>query len=142
MTYGFKIVQEMISGLSQYMDEKSFTSVDQLIGRAVPNISDWQHLNLNYVAKAKINQDLCIQCGRCYAACEDTSHQAIAMSDQRVFTVKDDECVACNLCVNVCPVEACITLERWPRGRWIHGPEKWLIRPMPTGQLTPTIRRR
>jgi dihydropyrimidine dehydrogenase (NAD+) subunit PreA len=116
MTYGFKIVQEMISGLSQYMDEKSFTSVDQLIGRAVPNISDWQHLNLNYVAKAKINQDLCIQCGRCYAACEDTSHQAISMSNERVFTVKDDECVACNLCVNVCPVEACITLEPMAAG--------------------------
>jgi dihydropyrimidine dehydrogenase (NAD+) subunit PreA len=116
MTYGFKIVQEMISGLSQYMDEKSFTSVDQLIGRAVPNISDWQHLNLNYVAKAKINQDLCIQCGRCYAACEDTSHQAISMSNDRVFAVKDDECVACNLCVNVCPVEACITLEPMAAG--------------------------
>jgi dihydropyrimidine dehydrogenase (NAD+) subunit PreA len=29
----------------------------------------------------------------------------------RVFEVKDDECVACNLCVNVCPVEDCITLE-------------------------------
>jgi len=28
----------------------------------------------------------------------------------RVFEVKDDECVACNLCVNVCPVEACITM--------------------------------
>ena len=28
----------------------------------------------------------------------------------RVFEVKDDECVACNLCVNVCPVEDCITM--------------------------------
>ncbi len=116
MTYGFKIVQEMISGLSQYMDEKGFTSVDEIVGRAVPNCSDWQHLNLNYIAKAKINEDLCIKCGRCYAACEDTSHQAIAMSDDRVFSVKDDECVACNLCVNVCPVENCITMEQLPVG--------------------------
>ena len=110
MTYGFKIVQEMISGLSQYMDEKSMTSTSELVGRAIPNVSDWQHLNLNYVTKARIDQDLCISCGRCYAACEDTSHQAIAMSEDRVFTVKDDECVACNLCVNVCPVEDCITM--------------------------------
>jgi dihydropyrimidine dehydrogenase (NAD+) subunit PreA len=28
----------------------------------------------------------------------------------------DDECVACNLCVNVCPVENCITMERMPAG--------------------------
>lgn len=116
MTYGFKIVQEMISGLSDYLDSKDMHSPAELIGRAVPNTSDWQHLNLNYISKAKINQDLCISCGRCYAACEDTSHQAIAMSDDRVFTVKDEECVACNLCVNVCPVENCITMEQMAPG--------------------------
>ncbi|WP_417743002.1 NAD-dependent dihydropyrimidine dehydrogenase subunit PreA [Salipiger sp.] len=115
MTYGFKIVQEMISGLAQYLDEKEITLPD-LVGRAVPNVSDWQNLNLNYISKAKIDQDLCISCGRCYAACEDTSHQAIDMSDERVFTVKDDECVACNLCVNVCPVEDCITMEQMAPG--------------------------
>ena len=111
MTYGFKIVQEMISGLSEWMDEKGYTSVEEVIGRAVPNVTDWQYLNLNYVAKAKISQDDCIKCGRCYAACEDTSHQAIAMSEERTFTVIDEECVACNLCVDVCPVENCITME-------------------------------
>ena len=111
MTYGFKIVEEMISGLSQWMDEKSYSSVDEFVGQAVPKVIDWQYLNLNYVTKARINQDDCIKCGRCYAACEDTSHQAITMSDDRVFDVRDDECVACNLCINVCPVEGCITME-------------------------------
>ena len=116
MTYGFKIVQEMISGLSDYMDRKGFTSTADLVGRAVPNVTDWQYLNLNYVTKAQISQADCIQCGRCYAACEDTSHQAIAMSPDRVFTVKDEECVACNLCVNVCPVENCITMVPMQKG--------------------------
>jgi len=110
MTYGFKIVSEMISGLSQWMDEKGYTSTDQFIGRAVPNVTDWNYLNLNHITKARIDQDACIKCGRCYAACEDTSHQAITMSEDRVFEVQDDECVACNLCVNVCPVENCITM--------------------------------
>jgi len=110
MTYGFKIVQEMISGLEQWMDEKGVTSVDQIVGRAIPNTVDWKDLNLNYIAKAEIDQDLCISCGRCFAACEDTSHQAILMSDDRVFTVDDGECVACNMCVNVCPVENCISM--------------------------------
>jgi dihydropyrimidine dehydrogenase (NAD+) subunit PreA len=110
MTYGFKIVQEMISGLSQWMDEKGYESTADFIGMATPNVTDWQYLNLNHITKAEINQGDCISCGRCYAACEDTSHQAIAMSEDRVFTVKDDECVACNLCVNVCPVEGCITM--------------------------------
>jgi len=110
MTYGFKIVQEMISGLSQYMDEKGIEKVSDIVGQAVPKAKNWQDLNLNYVTKAVIDQDKCIKCGRCYISCEDTSHQAIAMSEDRVFSVKEDECVACNLCVNVCPVEGCITM--------------------------------
>ncbi len=116
MTYGFKIVQEMISGLSQWMDEKGHASVADFVGRAVPNVTDWQYLNLNYVTKARISQADCIKCGRCYIACEDTSHQAITMSPDRVFEVKDDECVACNLCVEVCPVEGCITMEELAPG--------------------------
>ena len=115
MTYGFKVVQEMISGLSQYLDDKDMALSD-LVGRAVPNVTDWRFLNLNYTAKAQIDQDMCIKCGRCYAACEDTSHQAIAMLPGRVFEVKDDECVACNLCVDVCPVEDCITMRELPVG--------------------------
>ncbi|MBT6437801.1 MAG: NAD-dependent dihydropyrimidine dehydrogenase subunit PreA, partial [Rhodobacteraceae bacterium] len=112
MTYGFKIVEEMKSGMSDWMDEKGYTSVSDFIGSALPNVTEWQHLNLNYVAKAKIDQDSCIKCGRCYAACEDTSHQAISINDERVFEVINEECVACNLCVDVCPVENCITMEQ------------------------------
>ena len=81
MTYGFKIVQEMISGMSDWMDSKGYDSTSDFIGKAVPNVTDWQYLNLNYTEKAQINQDLCIQCGRCFAACEDTSHQAILMKE-------------------------------------------------------------
>ena len=116
MTYGFKVVQEMISGLSQWMDEKGHTTIQDFMGAAIPNTTDWKNLNLNYIAKAEINQDDCISCGRCYAACEDTSHQAIAMSDDRTFTVIDSECVACNLCVEVCPVENCITMVEQEKG--------------------------
>ncbi len=116
MTYGFRVVQEMISGLSQWMDEKGHRTTADFVGMAVPNVTDWQYLNLNYITKARIDQDACIKCGRCYAACEDTSHQAISMSPERVFDVIDAECVACNLCVDVCPVEDCITMERLAPG--------------------------
>jgi dihydropyrimidine dehydrogenase (NAD+) subunit PreA len=112
MTYGFKIVEEMISGLNSWMDEKGYNTIEDFRGRAVPNVTDWQYLNLNYIAKAHIDQDACIKCGRCYAACEDTSHQAIMKEKdgKRHFEVMDDECVACNLCVEVCPVPECITM--------------------------------
>ncbi len=116
MTYGFRIVTEMVEGLAAWMDEKGHAEVEAFRGRAVPNVVNWERLNLNYVTKARIDQAICIKCGRCYAACEDTSHQAIAMKPGRVFEVIDAECVACNLCVNVCPVENCITMERLAPG--------------------------
>jgi len=113
MTYGFKIVEEMITGLANWMDEKGHATLEDVTGRAVRNVTDWQFLNLNYVTKAHIDQDLCIKCGRCHIACEDTSHQAISKEKdgKRYFEVMDNECVGCNLCVNVCPVEDCITME-------------------------------
>ena len=52
------------------------------------NVTDWQYLNLNYVTKARIDQDLCIKCGRCHIACEDTSHQAITQHGRRQAPVR------------------------------------------------------
>ncbi len=118
MTYGFKIVEDMIDGLSEYMDDKGFSDVEEIVGKAVPNVTEWQYLNLNYITKAVIDQDMCIKCGRCHIACEDTSHQAITsmLDGERHYEVIDEECVGCNLCVNVCPVENCITMEEMTEG--------------------------
>jgi dihydropyrimidine dehydrogenase (NAD+) subunit PreA len=112
MVYGFKVVQEMISGLEAFMDERGFNRVSDFVGAAVPNVTDWQYLNLDYAVKARIDQDLCIKCGRCHVACEDTSHQAIThlVDGVRHFEVIDEECVGCNLCASICPIENCITM--------------------------------
>ena len=115
MLYGFRIIDDMIDGLSRYMDEKGFQSLDDFRGRAIPNVVDWNDLNMNHDLKARIDPTSCIECGRCHIACEDTSHQAIDMIAQddgsKLFQVKDDDCVGCNLCLHVCPVENCITME-------------------------------
>lgn len=113
MVYGFKIVEDMIDGLNNWMDDKGYKTLDDFVGMAVPNVTDWQYLNLNHDLKARINQDLCISCGRCHIACEDTSHQAITKEKdgKRYFDVVDSECVGCNLCMIACPVPQCITME-------------------------------
>jgi len=118
MTYGFRIIEELTQGLSDWMDEKRIDSVSQIVGRATPNVKDWQNLNLNFISKAVIDQDLCIQCGRCHVVCEDTSHQAITsmVNGERKFEVIDEECVGCNLCVSVCPVDQCISMEQLTEG--------------------------
>ncbi len=118
MVYGFKIVEGLIDGLNNFLDEKGMASVHDLVGKAVPSVTDWKYLNLNYIEKAYIDQDLCIKCGKCHIACEDTSHQAIThtVDGERKFVVKDEECVGCNLCVGVCPIEDCITMKPLTEG--------------------------
>jgi dihydropyrimidine dehydrogenase (NAD+) subunit PreA len=113
MVYGFKIIEGLIDGLNNFLDEKGMASVHDLVGKAVPSVTDWKYLNLNHIEKATIDQDLCIKCGKCHIACEDTSHQAIThtVDGERKFVVKDEECVGCNLCVGVCPIEDCITMK-------------------------------
>ncbi len=115
MHYGFGIVREMKSGLIEYMEEKGFETLDYLIGKSVPNVDSWEHLNLEYKVIAEIDDQKCIGCQLCYIACEDGAHQAIGLSgteDNRVPHIIEENCVGCNLCSLVCPVEECITMVR------------------------------
>ncbi len=115
MLYGFRIVEDMNEGLAAFMRDKGYRSIDDFKGKATAQIVDWNALNINFDLKARIDDDACIECGRCFIACEDTSHQAILIETKeaggRKFTVIDEECVGCNLCMHVCPVKDCITME-------------------------------
>ena len=120
MHYGFKIVDDMATGLANWMDAQGHADLAAFRGRAVPNYVTWGELDMNYDLKARIDQELCIRCGLCHIACEDTSHQAIAAlrdNGHRRYEVKDDDCVGCNLCQHVCPVEGCITMVEVSQGR-------------------------
>lgn len=120
MHYGFKIINDMTDGLSNWMDEKGYRRLEDFIGKAVPNVVNWNQLDLNFKTIAHINQDNCIQCGLCYIACEDTSHQSISQLKQgaaKRYEVIEEECVGCNLCALVCPVPNCITMETQDTGR-------------------------
>lgn len=114
MLYGFRIVDDMINGLLEWMDEKGYQTIDDFRGKAVVNTVNWNELNMNFDSKAFIDNESCIECGRCHIACEDTSHQAIEYktldNGTRQFTVIDDDCVGCNLCAIVCPVPNCIEM--------------------------------
>ena len=113
MHYGFGIVREMKAGLEDYMDSKGFEKLDDLIGKSVPKVESWEHLNLNYKIIAEIDNSKCIGCQLCYIACEDGAHQAIGLSEvdgERTPHIIEENCVGCNLCSLVCPVEECITM--------------------------------
>ncbi len=134
MHYGFRIVEDMIVGLSNYLDEKGMKSVRELTRKAVPAYSEWGDLDLNYKVVAHIDPDRCIGCNLCYVACKDTAvhcihnideplgaghlaptrEHAIAAAKDRgahIVWVDETECIGCNLCSAVCPVSGCITMK-------------------------------
>ena len=125
MHYGFRIVEDMIDGLRDYLDSKGFKSVEELRGRAVPMLKNWESLDLNYQRIARIDYDKCIGCNLCYIACEDGAHQCIDLVEpaahgiglgpgrvpgKPVPKIREEDCVGCNLCSLVCPVDDCIAM--------------------------------
>ncbi|MHB1682629.1 MAG: NAD-dependent dihydropyrimidine dehydrogenase subunit PreA [Bacilli bacterium] len=120
MHHGFRIVEDMIDGLNQYLDERGLSSAMDLVGKAVGRVVNWGDLNLEYKVVARIDQDKCIHCNKCYIACEDAAHQCIDRvadgSGQLALVVDEEECVGCNLCAIVCPVEDCIEMARVDAG--------------------------
>jgi dihydropyrimidine dehydrogenase (NAD+) subunit PreA len=130
MHYGFRIVEDRIDGLNDYLDAKGFKSVAGLTGNAVPSLQKWEALDLNYKRIARINYDKCIGCNLCYIACEDGAHQCIDLvppdghglgpgrvPGKPIPQVREADCVGCNLCAIVCPVEDCITMVALDTGR-------------------------
>jgi dihydropyrimidine dehydrogenase (NAD+) subunit PreA len=123
MHYGFRIVEDLIDGLNNWMDERGHRTLADVRGRAVPKVVKWEDLDLNYHLIASIDQDKCIKCELCWVACEDGAHQAIRRLERRepgngkrepVVEIIEEACVGCNLCAAVCPVQGCITMERVP----------------------------
>lgn len=117
MHYGFRIVEDMIDGLSAWMDQKGYADIPAVSGQAIQKFVPWNTLNLKFKTIASINQDACVSCGLCHIACEDTSHQAISktrVDGERHYEVIEEECVGCNLCAHVCPIDGCITMEPQP----------------------------
>ncbi|MFT7579748.1 MAG: dihydropyrimidine dehydrogenase (NAD+) subunit PreA, partial [Myxococcota bacterium] len=113
MLRGYRIVEDMIEGLSNFMDDKGYKTIDDMVGRAIPAFSVWGNLDMNYETIAKIDAAKCIGCHLCVVACDDGAHQCIhpdAEGKTFVPHIDESECVGCNLCQIVCPVPDCITM--------------------------------
>jgi dihydropyrimidine dehydrogenase (NAD+) subunit PreA len=120
MHYGFGIVREMKSGLEQFMIDKGYETIYDFKGKALPNVTEWKHLNLKHKVVASIDNDKCIGCDLCYIACDDGAHQAIRIPEangNRIPEIIEENCVGCNLCSLVCPVEECITMVQMDDGK-------------------------
>lgn len=134
MHYGFRIIEDLCDGLSNWMDAKQLATIPDVVGRSLAQVSDFKDFDLSFKVVARIDQQKCIRCDLCYVACNDAAHQCIdlidkqghvtapaaydpssngrveAVSTRPKVVVREPDCVGCRLCFNICPVENCIQM--------------------------------
>ena len=107
MEYGYRIIDDMIGGLSEYMDKKGIACVVDLVGKALPGMAASSELRRDYRIFPEFDYKNCVGCGRCYLSCRDGGHQAILWEHKkRKPQLIRDNCVGCHLCTLVCPTQA------------------------------------
>ena len=109
MHHGFRVIDDLRSGMSHYLDEMKFSSPSEIVRKALPNIVMHDDLPRQTI-RSHINDKLCIGCDVCYVACRDGGHMAIEQRPNRIPHVDLDRCVGCGLCQFVCPVDGCIEM--------------------------------
>ena len=112
MQYGYRIIDDLCSGLNYYLAQFGVSNVRDIVGAALSSVSDTTDvLERDTVLFPRFDTEKCIGCGRCYISCRDGGHQAIRFED-RVPKLDGSKCVGCHLCRLVCPENAISTVSK------------------------------
>lgn len=89
-----------------------------MIGNALPRIGAYSSLDNTQQVVAIIDEDMCINCGKCYMVCNDSGYQAISFSEKTHLPHVTGDCTGCTLCVSVCPIIDCIVMKERPKDEY------------------------
>ena len=107
MQYGYRIIDDLVLGLQNYMAERGVEHLSDLVGEELPNFDTPTNLDRDTIVYPTFDREQCIGCGRCYTSCQDGGHQAITFdADLRQPHLDGKRCVGCHLCRLVCPTGA------------------------------------
>ncbi|XP_044748959.1 dihydropyrimidine dehydrogenase [NADP(+)] [Coccinella septempunctata] len=84
--------------------------VKDVMGRALSKIGTYGELDNKKQVVALIDDDMCINCGKCYMTCNDSGYQAIKFDAKTHIPKVTDDCTGCTLCLSVCPIIDCISM--------------------------------
>jgi dihydropyrimidine dehydrogenase (NAD+) subunit PreA len=115
--YGYRIVEDMIEGLSDYLSARGMKRAQELIGKALPNLQETDKFDLDRQGRADYDLDRCVGCGQCFIVCRDAGGQALEWSARkRRPRLVEEKCLSCMICQFVCPVPGLISFKEMPKG--------------------------
>lgn len=117
--YGYRIVEDMIEGLSDFMALKGVEKVADLVGKALPNLKTTNHFDLERQGIVQYDLNRCVGCGQCHIVCNDAAGQALTWNkEKRRPELIEEKCLSCMICSFICPVPGLISFKEMPRG-WL-----------------------
>ena len=107
MQYGYRIIDDIILGIQDWMLRKGHRTLEEVRGIALEKFVGTDSLDRDTFVMPVFDHGKCIGCGRCYISCSDGGHRAIRFDAVgRRPQLIGPKCVGCHLCLLVCPVGA------------------------------------
>ncbi|MFQ5710830.1 MAG: NAD-dependent dihydropyrimidine dehydrogenase subunit PreA [Candidatus Geothermarchaeales archaeon] len=105
MWRGYGVISKLTRGLADFLQRKGYSSIDEVVGEALPKITSWGALPKLPPIVAEVDPVRCTGCARCVVACRDGGYEAIKM-DEALAVIAPDMCDGCGLCEVVCEDDA------------------------------------
>ncbi|XP_069863869.1 dihydropyrimidine dehydrogenase [NADP(+)] isoform X2 [Dipodomys merriami] len=93
-----------------FSPQKPIPAIKDVIGKALKYMGAFGDLSTLEQVVAMIDEDTCINCGKCFMTCNDSGYQAIQFDPETHLPTVTDTCTGCTLCLSVCPVIDCIKM--------------------------------
>ncbi|MCB2139912.1 MAG: tRNA-dihydrouridine synthase, partial [Rhodobacteraceae bacterium] len=106
MVKGIKWLPKIIEGVEAFMDEKGYASVDEMVGLASRrSVKDYSEQFSRNRVHAVVNPDTCKNptCNICIQVC---FYEALSQNPEGSIDVHTDNCIGCELCLDVCPFDS------------------------------------
>ncbi len=102
--------QDLIQRVLNLAETSKIPKIKDIVGIALDKITNYNSLNNKQQVVALIDEEMCINCGKCYMACNDSGYQAIEFDAKTHLPRVTNDCTGCTLCASVCPIIDCIKM--------------------------------
>ena len=106
MINGFKIINELKTGLLNYLENKKIDNISKLKNIAVKKIVTHKQLNKDYKLFPNIDLTKCVRCGKCISICSESEGNALSKNELGNIVLNKEKCLNCSLCKLICSKQA------------------------------------